>query len=195
MEAGTLDQHQEDAERAVTFEGDEPEARDVIPAEVREAAEGKISEPGVEEVDATEWLLAADEPTEDEVQPVELKINLASPGQSPRIMSWWVVPLPGEEFRKFRTMAQPRRARRSGMPVLNDMNDERYHTLVVTAATVKPDLREIARSKGVNDPAEVLRHRFRHKPGLIAQISGMISDVSGYAEDDVQIAEKAAGNS
>lgn len=175
--------------------GDAQAVESSIPETVREAADGKISEPGVDEIDATDWLMEADVPTADELEPVELRINLASLGEKKRMLSWWVVPLPDEEFRKFRNMAQPRKARRGGMPNIGDMNDGRYHLLVVTAATVKPDLREVAAKKGINDPAEVLAHRFRHKPGLIAQISGMISDVSGYAEEDVEIAERASKNS
>lgn len=172
-----------------------------IPEAVREVAErtdeeaGRVAEPGTIEVDATEWLMAADEPTEEEVQPVELRINIAAPGEKKKMISWWVVPLPDEEFRKFRNMAQPRRARRGMMPNMGDMNDGRYHLLVVTAATVIPDLRAVAKAKGVSDPAEVVRNRFRHKPGLVAQVSGMISDVSGYSEEDVDIAERTAGNS
>lgn len=199
----TTDEIREDVERADGHEHDE--ASEALPESVRTAASDEFEaaakkqdrdlEIGVTMVDATEWLMESDEPTQDEVQAVELKINIAPFGQPKRIMSWFVVPLPDAEFRRFRQMAQPRKVRRGMLPSMGDMNDGRYHELVVTAATVNPDLREVARSKGVEDPAAVLRHRFAHKPGLIAQISGMISDASGFSEDDVDVVEKAAGNS
>lgn len=160
-----------------------------LPESVQKAEAGPM-EPGEEELDATEWFMASDSPTEDEIEPTVLKVNVGT-AENKRIIRWSIVPLPDSEFRKFRRAALPRASRRGGGVGVGDVDDGKYHLLVVCAATVDPDLREIARRKGVGDPAEVVRHRLAHKPGLIAQISGYVSDISGYDEGDLEV---AAGN-
>lgn len=189
---------------AATYEGarhdDEPEndvqylsegAAIEVPEAVELASKGQIT-PEVE-LDATDWLLSSDGPDEEDTEPTKLRLNVGRPGE-PRFIDWFIVPLPDAEFRRFRKMAmgnrQQRRQVMQGDPTAVD--DALFHRLVVTAATVKPNLREVATSKGVQDPAQVLAHRFAHKPGLIAQISGYVSDISGNDPDDVEI---VAGNS
>ena len=131
-------------------------------------------EPGEEEIDATDWFMSSDEPTEDEVEPTVLRINVGTP-ENKKILQWKIVPLPDSEFRKFRRLALPRTARRGGAINAATLTTGRYHLLVV-GATVDPNLREIARMKGVNDPAEVVSTGWRIA-GLIVQISGYVSDI------------------
>jgi hypothetical protein len=73
----------------------------------------------------------------------------------------------------------------------------------VVYGTVEPDLAEAARRKGLTapDPAwgpmQIVKHRFRHKPGLVDQLTAEIFDISGFDEEDVRETKevKAAGNS
>jgi hypothetical protein len=162
-----------------------------VPEAVKAAEEGRVTEPGEVEIDATAWLMDSDAPTADELQPTVLRLNVGTP-DAKKIVEWHIVPLPEGEFRKFRQAAMPRAARRGGAMNLSQTDDGRYHRLVVTAATVYPNLREIAEKKGIADPAEIVRHRFAAKPGLVAQISGYVSDISGFDESDVEV---VAGNS
>lgn len=143
-----------------------------------------------DEVDATEWFMEADVPTEEETQPTVLKINVGTV-EKPKRITWRIVPLPDAEFRKFRQASLPRSARRDPRQMGN-IDDSKYHALVVVAASVDPNFREVAQRKGVADPADVLRNRLAHKPGIIAQISGYVSDISGFDEADLEV---AAGNS
>lgn len=170
---------------------DEPEETTLPPAVVA-AQKGEIKEPGQDETDATAWLLDSDTPTPDEVEPTEIKLNVGTPAKT-KILSWFVVPLPDAEFRKFRRLVTGnRRARRAlQQGDVTGVDDWAYHLMVVAAATVSPDLRAAAEAKGV-DVVDVLRHRFAAKPGLINQVSGIVSDISGMDEAD---AEVVAGNS
>jgi hypothetical protein len=53
----------------------------------------------------------------------------------------------------------------------------------------------VARQKGIADPAMVLRHRFRRKPGLIDQLAAIVLERSGYDDDAIRDAvEVRAGN-
>lgn len=166
-------------------DGDLPSVPEVIAA----AQEGRVATT-TDEIDATEWFMESDVPTDEEVAPTVLKVNVGTVEKPKRIV-WKIVPLPDGEFRKFRQASLPRAARRDPRQMGN-IDDSKYHALVVVAASVDPNFNEIAKRKGVADPADVLRHRLAHKPGLIAQISGYVSDISGFDENDLEV---AAGNS
>jgi hypothetical protein len=172
-------------------EDDEHEERELPEAVVAAKKGDDLTEE--QEGDATAWLLESDIPTPDEVEPTEIRLNVGSPAK-PKMLSWFVVPLPDAEFRRFRNMAMgSRRQRRAAVAGdLTGVDDWKYHLLVVAAATVKPDLLEIARAKGIADTTDILKHRFAAKPGLVNQISGIVSDISGMDEAD---AEVVAGNS
>lgn len=165
------------------------------PESITEAAAGKISGTGETEIDATEWLLSTELVGEEaEPEPTLCKLNIGTP-EKRQIVEWWVRPLDGDSFKAFRqrAMGSNRSARRASPgAVVQEMDDQLYHLLVVTAATVTPDLRAAAKAKNVADPSLIVKHRFRHKPGLVTQISGVVSDISGYDEGDLEV---AAGNS
>jgi hypothetical protein len=179
-----------DTESTKKHEGEERGAGGkLVPDVIHDAAEGKVSEPGVEEVDATEWLLSsADE--DPEIEPETIWIT-----HKGKRIKWQVVPLPGDEFKKFRAMATGNRAAKraqSAGQMAGAFDENKYNLLIVTAATVFPDIRDAAKKLGVADPAEVVQRRFIDKPGWIAQIAGVVSDASGYDESEIEV---AAGNS
>lgn len=179
------------ADDDLTIVGRDDHEESSVPESVRAASEpGANIEPGSVEIDATDWMMESDAPTAEEVEPTELKINVGTP-DAKKIVTWKVVPLPDDEFRKFRKAAQPRAARRGNpLNAMMDTDDSKYHLLIVTAATVYPNLAEIAQKKGVPDRAQIVKHRFAHKPGLISQISGVVSDISGYDETDLEVVAK-----
>lgn len=165
-----------------------------VPQSVLDAGDGKKIT-AESEIDATAWFLSSADggPTEEELEPTVLRVNVGTTTEPKRI-AWKIVPLPEREFRRFRKMAmgnrQQRRAVLQGDP--SSIDDALFHRLVVTAATVDPDLVKIAGMKGVGDPSLVLEARFAAKPGIITQISGYVSDISGNDPDDVEL---TAGNS
>lgn len=163
--------------------------RRTTPASVRQAAAG-APETAAVEMDATAWLLESDVPTRDEVEPQEIILNVGT-SDAPKKIKWFVVPIPDEEFRKARRAALPRAQRRGQqMPGVADLDETKYHSIIVAAATVEPNLSEVGARKGVADTAAIVRHRFAHKPGLIAQISGVVSDISGFDEADLEVVAK-----
>jgi hypothetical protein len=168
----------------------------VLPEAVQEAERGVPTEPEVE-MDATAWLMDSEGPTEEEIAPTSMRINIGTPETGPRWIIWKVVPLPAGEFKKFRRAAMGNRQQRRQVMQgdATAMDDFLYNRMVVAAATVHPDLQAAAAAKSVGgikvDVLDVLAHRFAAKPLLISQISGVVSDISGGDEADVEV---VAGN-
>lgn len=182
-------QDRERTAEEVTLESEGDDLAQPLPEVIAAAHEGRVGSVQ-DEIDATEWFMESDVPTEEETAPTVLKVNVGTV-EKPKRITWKIVPLPDAEFRKFRQASMPRAARRDPRQMGN-IDDAKYHALVVVAASVDPNFREIAQRKGVADPADVLRHRLAHKPGLIAGISGYVSDISGFDDADLEV---AAGNS
>lgn len=160
---------------------------------IRELAEGK--KPSEEEaLDATEWFLGDDSDLEVEH---EIDLNVGTT-KKPKWVRWVVRPVDLDTIRRIRQAAQTgtRAQRRAGVTELDEVQ---ANVGIVVAGTVNPDLAALAKQMGSNDPdpkaraAAVLKHRFRHKPGLIGQISGEIMSISGYDDEDVR--EVDAGKS
>lgn len=144
------------------------------------------------EVDsATEWFMS-DEPPEGEADLEHtIELNVGGPDENTEhYVAWTVKPIDLDELRRIRRQATSSRAqRRAG----GDGYDEVAANIkTVIAGTVDPDLIGAAREKGTN-PEVLLRGKFRHKPGLLAQLSGQIMALSGYDDADVREV-KAAGN-
>ena len=136
---------------------------------------------------ATEWFLADEEPADTDT----FELNVGSP-DVPRWISWTVRAVDQEVLRRL-TRDGGRATRRRGQSGVPDIDPQEANAKIVVEATVAPDLAEIARVKGVQQTADplfaqvqVVKHRFRHKPGLIDQIAGRVMDLSGYNEDDVR---------
>jgi Phage XkdN-like tail assembly chaperone protein, TAC len=160
---------------------------------VRRASEGRTLEPDAVD-DATAWFLSDEE--EEDTELVQLNIGSA---EEPRWINWTIRSVDAEVLRRIQRSGQNRaQRRRGGAMAVPDVDPQEANVRIVVEGTVKPNLAEIARKKGVPESADpssasilVLKHRFRRKPGLIDQLAGRIMDLSGYDEEDVREAEAA----
>lgn len=161
---------------------DDLQGADLISA----AAAGKELSPKATE-DALEWFLSAEE--EDFTQ--ELKLNVGSPN-APKWIVWEIKTVDLDTLRRIRRQSTPssRQQRRSGAQT-GELDEVEANLRIVLEGTASPDIRAIAQQKGDVDPADTLKRRFRHKPGLIGQISGEIMSISGYDDDDVREVDAA----
>jgi hypothetical protein len=150
------------------------------------AAKGqKLTEP--EKVDALEWFLS--DSAESFTHIIEL--NVGNP-KKPKWIEWEVKPVDLDTLRRIRKQAASKQQGRRG--AAGELDEVEANLRIVVEATVEPDIRAVAKQKGMVDPADALRIQFRHKPGLLGQIAGEIMSISGYDDEDVREVE-AAGNS
>lgn len=173
---------------------DRPGEGDASAAElIRATAEGRTLSP--DEVDAaTEWFLTDEEAPETD----NFELNVGSP-DNPRWIGWTIRAVDQEVLKRIRREGEQRTGRRSrAAGAIPDIDPQEANARIVVEGTVTPDLAEIARRKGIEQIADpmvaqiqVVKHRFRHKPGLVDQIAGRIMDLSGYNEDDVREAVAA----
>jgi len=197
MESGTAEQDRSAIEGGVTQE----EVEKLAPPESIEIAaapggDQRLSDE--DKQDATDWLLADDDDDGAEVYKT-LTINVGTP-DAPKRIDWTIRAIDPDEMRQIRSRAGSRggpRGRRQRQAQTGEVDDSFANLLIVTAATVTPNVREVAKQKGIADPSEVVKHRFRKKPGLIDQLAAEIFLFSGWDEEDIQEAKevRAAGNS
>jgi hypothetical protein len=139
---------------------------------VRAAAKnGKLSPE--QENAAVEWFLSDSEPIEKVIE-----FNVGTENE-PRWIPWTVQPVDLEVLRRIRKNSQTTR-RGEGM------DEVEANLKIVVAGTLNPDLRDMARQRGVPAPEEALRLRFASKPGLLGQIAGEILSLSGYDAEDMR---------
>lgn len=100
---------------------------------------------------------------------------------------------------------EDREQKRISVQVENDRNvkrikDETERRIVrqtenmvrtVAAALVEPDPAELVRATGNPDVGAILKRKFGHKPGIFTHLLGVVYELSGFDEDDV---EEDAGN-
>lgn len=144
--------------------------------------------------DATDWLLS-DAEDEEDIATKTVELNIGTP-EHRKVIEWTFRAISSDEMRIVQRRAQQGTSSRRRAMTQGETDNAYANLLVVTEATIHPDLRGAAQSKGIADPAEVLRHRFQRKPGLIDQLAAEIMLFSGYDEDDLQDAKevRAAGN-
>ena len=143
-----------------------------------------------ETLDALEWFLSDEE--DNLTKDIELNVGSSS---DIRWITWTIKPVDLDTLKRIRRMAQDpsnRAQRRSGQAT-GEVDENDAALRIVVAGTASPDLTAITKEMGYTDPSDVLKHRFRHKPGLIVQISGEIMGLSGYDDDDIKDVD-AAGN-
>lgn len=140
-----------------------------------------------EQVDALEWFLSdVSEDLTDDIQ-----INVGT-GRTPKWLTWTIKPVDLDKLRRIRRQSSQgnRRSRITGQPNLDADN---ANLRIVIEGTVYPDLHAASKQIGTVDPADAVRIKFKHKPGLIDQIAGEIMSLSGYDDDDVREADAARG--
>lgn len=192
----------------------EPQAAEVIgtPHQAKPTAEGagtadqqkavdKIAaggKPDGNEYDAAlEWLLADDVDEQEARKTVEFNVG---DGDEERWIKWEIKPVDQNLLRELNNPQGNRRQRRAGGI---DVDVSENELRIVVHGTASPDLKKAAAAKGISapdpmyGPMEIVRHRFRYKPGFITQLVGHILDLSGFDEADMREAQamKVAGNS
>lgn len=170
--------------------------RDLIRRAAGPEGDGKGSDLDVpEQITALDWFLS-DAPVAVEYT---FDINIGNP-RDQRWVKWTIQAVDVDVLRRIRKEAEgPRRTRRARQPgETPEVDQQEMSARIVVAGTIDPDLRGIARMKGAPehpDPdvaaIQVLKHRFRHKPGLIDQLSIEVMALSGYDDEDIR--EHAAG--
>jgi len=149
------------------------------------AATGKKLSPKETE-DALEWFLS----NEDQDFTQELSLNVGSPAK-PKWINWEIKTVDLDTLRRIRRQSQAgSRAQRRGAQA-GEIDEVEANLRIVLEGTASPDLHDIAKQMGDIDPAETLKRRFSHKPGLIGQISGEIMSISGYDDEDVREVDAA----
>lgn len=167
------------------------------PPEVKKAAQ--TSNLTQDEQDtALAWLLSDESDAATVTK--NLRLNVGS-SKNPQWIPWTIRSTDREVLRSLqRSTGGSRAARRAGTA---EIDPGEANLKIVAHATVNPDLAAAAKAKGIQDapdplyaPMQVLRWRFRDKPGLIDQIAGFVMEASGYDDEDVQESEEvvAAGN-
>lgn len=178
---------QVDARRKAREKREQPDSEDKSgPDLIRAAADGEELSEG-EKLDALEWLLSADEDSFTHV----IEVNVGSPTKE-KWINWEIRPVDLDTLRRIRkasqggSRAQQRRAQQTG-----EMDEVEVNLRIVVEGTVYPDLRSVANDLRLVDPADALKRKFAHKPGLLGQISGEIMSISGYDDEDVREVEAA----
>lgn len=151
-------------------------------ADARErAAAGVAAEDDWEAV--TEWLLS----DTSDVITRKLMLRVGGGDDDPQILPWIIRAVGIDVIRTAeREAAGNRQQRRDGQ----GYDELKANLRIVVEGTVRPDLKPLARGKGLADATVLVQRRFAYRPGLIAQIAGEIMSVSGFDADDV----RAAGN-
>lgn len=157
------------------------DAADIVSAA---AANKKLSPKQAQ--DALEWFLS----DEDQDFTTELNLNVGSPA-NPKWVKWEIKTVDMDTLRRIRRQSQAgSRAQRRGAQA-GEIDEVEANLRIVLEGTVSPDIYAAAKQKGDVDPAETLKRRFSHKPGLIGQISGEIMSISGYDDEDVREVDAA----
>jgi hypothetical protein len=135
----------------------------------------------------TEWLLA-DEQT---VNTRKLTVRLGGSDDEPVMGPWIIQAIDTNVIRAAeREAAGINRAQRRAAAD-GGYDELKANLRVVAEGTVVPDLKQLARQKGLADPVILLRQRFQFRVGVITAIAAEVMALSGFDQDDV----RAAGES
>ena len=147
------------------------------PDAVRAAASGRKLTTETENA-AVEWFLDDQEPLER-----TFEINVGTEDEK-KWIPWTIRPVDLDVLRRIRQASSGNRAaRRAGA---GGVDEVQVNVQIVVYGTVTPNLKEMAKRRGVAAPEEALRMRFALKPGLLGQIAGEILSLSGYDDEDLR---------
>lgn len=161
-------------------------------AAVAAARDGQKMREG-EMASALDWFLNEDPAAAaSETQSVELNFGTQD---SPKWVPWTIKAVPMEVMRAIRKKAQSSRLART----TGETDEYRVNLEIVVEGTVDPDIKEATRilneqGRFAGDPIDALRAKFQPKPGYVAQLAGKIMTLSGFNDEDVRDAERAAKN-
>lgn len=139
-----------------------------------------------EKMDALEWFLSDDS----DAFTHTMELNVGTPNK-PKWIGWEMKPVDLDTLRRIRRQAAGnRKSRRDNN---GEIDEVEANLRIVVEGTVSPDMKEVAKAKGILDPADALRFKFQHKPGLLGQIAGEIMALSGYDDEDLREVDAAGG--
>lgn len=172
-------------------EGDEHEQRAGMAA-VEAAREGRKLTDG-EATSALDWFLNEDPSAA--AEETELKELNFGTQDNPKWVPWTIKAVPMETMRSIRKKAQGTRLART----TGETDEYRVNLEIVVEGTVDPPIKEATATlnregRFSGDPVDALRAKFQPKPGYIAQLAGAIMTLSGFNDEDVRDAERAAKN-
>lgn len=112
---------------------------------------------------ATDWFLSEeDEP----VAITTFDVNVAPASKPAKWIRWSIRPLTRHEFKQIQEDA-------SG-------DDLEANVRTVIAGSIEPNFADERVRHGLADPADILKRKVKHKPGLIEQLSRKINEASGF---------------
>jgi len=143
---------------------------------------------------ASEWFLDAEAQQAETVASAVVPMNVAPAGAPERIVDFRLQVLDRERIEAIRRECTARRS--DGTDEVNGME---ANLRMVVESLIDPPIRtdpnfRVVRGQTYMDPADALKARLAHKPGLIDQLAGRVTDISGYNTADTKEV-KAAGNS
>lgn len=156
--------------------------------------EAKPGEPGSvspqDATDATAWFLSTEM---EEAASAVLPVNVAPAGHKEHLVDFTIQVVDRDRIREIRRSCE--RSLPSGEREVDEME---ANLQIAVEGLLNPNIKgdeqmRTVRGQYFADPAEALRARFVHKPGLIDQIAGRVVQISGYNDNDVKEI-KAAGN-
>lgn len=131
---------------------------------------------------ALDWYLSP-EPESD--ASAVIPVNVALAGNEERIIDFTVQVIGMDDLRRIRRAAIDKDGR---------FDDGEFALQVCANSIIDPPIRTAAPAATEHpDPAERLKARLAHKPGLIEQISEQVLVISGWSSNDLKEV-KAAGN-
>lgn len=177
-----------DAQQVRDPEADKPQVRGRDPREgagsdeartgpqIIEAAAAGRQLDGAEQNVALEWFLSDDPDDQDDLtRTIEINVG-KSDGE--KWIPWTIRAVDLDTLRRIRKATITRRG--------GDLDEVQANLKIVVSGTVAPDLTEAAHAMHITTAEKALQRRFRHKPGLLGQISGEIMALSGYDDEDVR---------
>lgn len=139
---------------------------------------------------ALEWFLSSEV---EETAWAYLPVNVSAAGQAERIVDFKIQVLDRDRIKQIRD-----ESRRTNADGVLEMDEMEANLRIAVEGLIEPNLRKderlrVVRGQQFLDPADALKARFTHKPGIIDQIAGKIIQISGYNDADVKEI-RAAGN-
>lgn len=134
---------------------------------------------------ATDWFLSDKQQAPSVLY---FDLNVAGAGQAPEWIRYGVRSLTRHEIKSVRDDATD--------PNTGMVDDMKSNLRVVVLGSYDPNVVEIASSKGLADPGDIVLQKFAHRPGIIEVIANRINRLSGYGVPNGEMIREidAAGN-
>jgi hypothetical protein len=153
------------------------------PAAIAKLAEKPESTTDAERSVALDWFLNED-PQEAASDSVELNVGGPVGTGKERFVPFRIQVVDRERIRAIRKQSE------TGTGDEREVDEMEANLRIAVEGLLDPDLKvpenRVVRGQKYMDPADALKARFAHKPGLIDQLAGKIVNLSGYDDKDVR---------